>query len=1641
MNTDSHDIEKDAQEQKAAAAEEGKSPVSEEMPEESQEPKKKKHLIKPRWLRILLKTFMWVIIAVLLIPVALYIPPVQRFAVNTASHFVEKSTGMKIGIGFFRLGFPLDVHLEDVYVVEASKDTMVKAAEVVADVKLLPLLRLDVQLKKLQLRDGYYRMMAPDSSMLLKVNAGLLEVDDRSSADIGKMEILLNKAKIRDGRLSLYMDVWKKKQTPEDTASATTPILIKANDLQLENFEFGMSMLPTIDTLNLAVKSVKLKKGVVDLGKNLVKWELAAVSGGNAKYITPTAEWVKAHPAPPSLPSTGPPMRIMGDSIAVDSLSMLYATKGVKPMPGFDAAYIAVNDIRLGLKNFYNESSTVRLPITRLMAKERSGLQITSGRGTIGVDSVGLSLDKLNVNTLYSRLNATAKVPFAVMALDEEEQLEAVAEGRIGLADIDAFMPALKEYTKHIPARKPLDFNVKASGSLGDIAIETLNVSMPNVVAIKAKGSAKNAMHPENLIANLNFDGSLSDPHLVGEIIDTGGVKVPAFTIIGTADAHGSNYGADFDLHTTGGSLAAKGRVALTPENYSANLRAMGINVAEILPELGIGRVSADVTANGRGFNPLSGHAVTEALIDVHEIEYNKQTLRGIHANASLTGAGDFILAASSVNPGLDFDIDGNGTILPDDYTFDLRARMRDINLQTYGLTDTLCCGSGDIAIRGTASPDKWLYNVDADISNFDWNLPDTYIHLPAGAQAELRADQFNTSLRLNSLMTKLDFTAESGMENLVDALTKVSSMVSRQIADKSVAVDSISSLLPSFTLDASASGKGLLSQFLQPQDMRIDTVFAKIAKDSIIRGSLNALNFNSPSISLDTMRLNFNERGNLLDYRAHLGNRPGTLDEFATVNLNGYLGQNRVSAFLTQNNIKGEQGYKIGLTAALMDSVVTAHITPLKSTIAYLPWTFNNDNFVDYNLHNKHVEANLNARSAESSVLLKTQPNTMGQEELYAKIDNVHIEDFLNMWALGPQMKGSLNADMHITYVDQRFEGKGDVSLNDFIYEKTRVGDFDLDLDAGYGFNGSTDVRAALKINGEPAIAAYANLRSGDQGMEPDSIGVSLTQFPLKVANPFLGNMLVLGGHVNGDMRMDGSFTAPILNGQIQFDSVTARIPMADATLRFEKDPLVVKDNVVTIENFAVYGANDNPITLEGTVNARKFSDILFDLHLNANNFQLINSNRRSKGDLYGKIFLTMNASVEGPMRRLNVDGNVNVLGTTDATYKLDIAPAEMTARNNDDVVRFVNFNDTTQTAEADSIVESPLNMRINANLTISPGTKVQVLLSSNGTDKVQLQPTANLNYFQNYMGDMKVTGTLTLGEGYARYNIPVMGEKMFTFDPTSTVTFNGNVTDPILNVTATDDMKVNVTSGNNSRLVNFLVSLHATQALSNLKVAFDLSTDDDLEIQNELQSMTPDQRQTQAMNMLLYGQYAGQNTKTAASKLDAGILYSFLESQLNQWAAKAIRGVDLTFGIDQYAKTSGGVTNTETSYSYQVSKSLFNNRFKIQVGGNYSTDVADDEIAQNLISDVSLEYVIKQTQNLNMAVRLFRHIGYESILEGEITEMGAGFVMKRRLGDLRSLFRFGRRKHKDSEPKDTSKTDAKAILTNDSTINREKK
>lgn len=1594
---------------------------------------RKHHLIRPWWIRVPLKILLWLLLIIVLIPILIYFPPVQSLLKDVACDMASKSTGMKIEAGYFRLRFPLDVELDDVLIIEAQGDTMVRARELLADVKLRPLFDKEIKLKGLRLREGYYRMVSADSSMIMRLQAGLLDVDGRSSFSLGDMNLNLHRARLRDADVQMYMDVWKKEQTPTDTTS--TPFKINATRLDLENVSFAMSMLPSIDTLRLQTNSLRLEEASIDLGTNEIKAKYLGADGGDFTYLTPTAAYIKSHPAPiDSVSTPGPPMTISADSIALNDFNVLYGIAGAHPQPGFDANYVSLSDVNISLKDFYNQSSTLRVPITRLMAKERCGLQILSGSGIFRIDSIGLNLQDIALRTANSQLTATASIPFALMELKPTAAMSADANGNVGLADLGLFMPSLKEYTNMVLPSRNLLLRLDAAGTLASLDIKQLQAELPQILELRAKGHVDNVLKPDKLKGALDFRGSLTAPQIAQRMIGMKDVTIPRFSIAGNAEIGGGNYAADFTLESSAGDLAAAGRVNMNAESYEANVNVMGLNVGHIMPSLGVGEVTAKLTAHGAGFNPTARGAATDIALDVAHADYGGHRYHGIRGTVGLHN-GIFDVDLSSQDSDAELTVVGSGSISPGNYSADVTAHVHHLDLQALGLSETMNNGSGDIYIKGTASPDKWLYNVELDAQSLEWNLPDNYIHLPAGVYATLQATSDNVDCHIESDEIALDFSSPNNLHSIVDKFSAAATAVEKQIADKSIDIEALQKYLPQFTLDLNASGQGVLRQFLHPQGLAIDTIYANIQNiDSLLSGNIGLRELETASMTLDTITLGLNQRGSLLDYAVHLGNRATNQPEFMLVDMSGYIGGNRLSAYLQQRNDKLQEGYRLGFTAALQDSTVTLHFTPLKATIAYLPWTFNLDNHVDYNILTRQVDANLQAMSNNSSILLQTERDENNETSVHLNLTNIRVQDFLSLAMNAPPVKATVDADMRVKYVGRAFSGEGRLDVHELEYDRQKVGDLALGFNADVGLDGNTRAEASLLLEEKSVLTVSGIIRADENQVNPNDFTATLTEFPLSLANAFLGkDVAALQGTLNGEMHLAGQFTEPLLNGNLTFKDAGVYLPMMASTLKIDTSPIDVVDNVITFRSFKVFGQNENPLELTGNVDARKFSDIKMNLNLDGQNFQLLNNDKRSRADLYGKLFLNLGATVAGSMSRLDINGNLTVLNTTDVFYTLNTANNALTQQQTSDVVKFVNFADTTQVSHADSIAPQ-MAMRIRAGLSINPGTRVTVNLSTNGTDKVQLQPSGTLNYFQNYMGDMRLNGQLLLGEGFARYSMPIIGEKMFSFQDGSFVQWNGPLMNPILHINAYDDMKVNVSDNGNARLVNFLVTLAVSNTLESPKVTFDLEAEGDMTIQNELQSMTAEQRSNQAMNLLLYGQYSGPNTKTlGANNLAESAVYSFLTSKLNSWAANNIRGVDLSFGVDQYEQTIGGENSSTTSYSYQVSKSLFNNRFKIVVGGNYSTDAsADENFAQNLLSNVSFEYLLKQTNSLTMLVKLFRHNDYESILEGEVSETGVGFVMRRRMDNLKRFFRvrWGKRKTPAIEAADSIPADT---LTNE--------
>lgn len=1566
-------------------------------------------------LRAVLCVITGIVLLILIIPVLLYIPAVQDFVKDIALKEVRKSTGMDISIGYLRLKFPLNVQLHDVTVIEATGDTMACVGTAGVDVKFLPLLRGDIDVTGTQLSEVRYNLGTPDSAIYLTAYVRNFDAEG-ANMNFSKGVIDVEKATLDGGAVKLVL---KDTVTPEKTdTAASKPLRIHAGEITLKNIAYTMSMLPVIDSLRAEIPMAKLIDGSVDMSVNKIYAQMLSVDSISATYLTPSAEFL-AHYKPretskADTTATSAPWTITADSLRLTAKNALYAMRGAAPLPGLDVNYLQVKDVSIAVDSFYNKATEIRVPLRELSATERCGVQINA-HGTFAMDSAAMRAEGFEISTLFSKIGVDAMMGMGNMTTDPNVPMWVKAKGNIGFTDIEQILPSTRTTLRDVPRSNGLQLAADINGTASRLNVNNVEVALPHYVMLKANGAVEYPMDPKKIGGDVKLHGKLTNANFIKSIaLDDAtakNVNIPNMTLAG--NIHYSPTGASGNLTaaTGNGKMAFDGKWQKRSEGYRANLTLNSFPVQDFMPSLGVSNVSATINVDGHGYNPVVPTTVVHANAMISGVEYNGKHLTNTQLEATLAN-GEVEGSLDSHNPEADLTAEFSGTLAKNLYTWTVNGDVRHINLQALGMSQTPLYGSMLIDTKGSFVPTNMGIDADVAINHLDWVMDENRLVADEILLNLLTGDSTShATLKTGDLTATV--TAYAGLDSTITKLASITAVIDSAVTKRNVDVRALQRAIPPMDASISMGQNNLAATYLASSGITWRNASMTLHNDSLLSMHAKTLGLATSSMKTDTIAVDALQHGKYLVYTISMNNRPGTFDDFAHVNLRGYLADDKASFLVHQRNIQNKEGFFIGLNAAMSDSVARISFIPHKPMIGYKQWSLNSNNFVSYNFYNHHIDADLMLDNATSSLHLYTEQasdttNLGAQNDVVLQLKNIQIQDWLTISPFAPPMKGNVGADMRFNWNSNELTGHGMVYLTDFYYGREKVGDFNVDLSLFNDKSGLLRADASLMVDSIKVITARGVLNDST-ATSPFMLDFSMIHFPLRIVNPFLPKgTATLSGMLNGEMDITGSMTKPILNGYLDFDSTAVKLAMTGMSYKFSEEKIPVDSSVVRFNNFTISGLNDNPLYVNGSVDARAITNPQINLQLNAKDMQLVNSNRPRGADIYGKAFIDLDANVTGNMNLLRVNANLNLLPGTNVTYVVSSAgQSSLTSKSTGNMVTFVQFSDTARVVSPDTIPSSAMAMFLDANLILSAGSTINVDLSPDGKNKASLQPEGNLTYSLTPMStDGRLTGRINIDKGFVRYTPPFMSEKNFTFQEGSYVSFSGDILNPTLNIVATDDMKANVTQeGQNSRLVNFIVSVSVTNTLENMDVAFDLSTNDDLTIQNELQGMSPEQRANQAMNMLLYNVYTGPGTKANAS-LSGNPLYSFLTSQLNSWAANNIKGVDISFGIDQYDKTTDGMTSTATSYSYKVSKTLFNDRFKIVVGGNYSTDSDQDEnLAENLVNDVAVEYMLNRSGS--MYVRVFRHVGYESILEGEVTQTGVGFVMKRKINRLSDIFR----------------------------------
>ena len=1552
------------------------------------------------------------------LPFAMYIPWVQNKAADMAAEYASEKTGMDISVGDVRVKFPLDITATDVQVIDQNGDTLFKADEVKADVKAKPLLDKKVEVDKASLKGAKSQIKTEDGSMDVDVDLDEANLDG-AKVDLNNNTVDLNNAALKGGKANMSYKPEKKKNDPKKEPSK--PWKVNAGKVTADDVDFKMDMKPTVDNLDAHVGHAEAKNVKVDTGEQTVDVGELNVDEADVNYEHPSEkaakQYRKDHPMPKNQDSGGDdkPWKVKADKVRVNNSKGRYAQTGKKPnKPGttLDPDNIEVKDVNAEIDDFEYDGENLKVPVKHLSGKERSGLQVKDASGTVNKNKNGLDINNGHVKTKGSDIKMDAHVDQNMLDGKPNGKATIDTDSKIDLNEVEKLVPDARKALKDIPHNKPVRIKAKASGNDKRVDVHSLDADVPGVGRIKGKGTIYNPTDMDRMKADLDTEVDLRDPSVLNKMLGLDDVKLPPMKMSGKINKEGCRWVArNLRISTGGGSMHGNGYFDQCNENYDVDATFNNFPVKSFLPNYDVKNLTASVKAKGHGFDFTDcGSTWTDATVNLGGVRYNGTHYGNIKAHGKLRG-GYADVYATGHGKGNDFDADAHGTICDDHYVFTADGDLRDVDLKRLGMYDGICNGSTRLHANGDINLRTRHWDADLTLNDIDWQL-DSSLLVADDAYAQLHSTPHITCITVENESNYAHLNAPSHITELIEDFQNTAQEVQRQMNDRWIDIERLKEPMPWFDFDMHMGTDGIVQRYLQQHEIDFRDVSCEMSRDTtlFLDGRAHGISYGENNI--DTVTIHANELNNkYLAFNAHMGNRPSTWDEYAQVDVEGGIRGQAIDFLLHQQNIKGETGYRLGCNAHLTDDELALRLFGKDPVIGYRNWEFNADNFVNVDLRSRMIDANLMLYSDSSSVELATVrlPGDSA-ENVLLNINNLHLDEWTRIVPMLDKTSGTVNAIVDINWDGTNADGDGTINIKDFVYNGKEEGD--VTLNANFDFDpalATTRMTADLILDGQNAITLQGTFNDATAAT-PLNMEASFTRFPLSRANAFIpGNYIWLDGYALGTMTIDGTTDNPHIHGYLTADSATVNLPRYGSSLKLSTDAIPIQDNVITFNNYKLMGYNRSPVTINGTVDLRDLDNMIIDLSAKGREVQFMNSTQDEVTQIFGKGLADIDATVKGRGDVMTVRADAKLLTGSNITYVMKNDISQLSSTVDENMVTFTDFNNT---GTGQTILVTGKGSSANSiivNLDVEKGAKINAFLSEDGQNRATIDGTGRLKYSLDFAGRDKLNGSYVIENGNLRYTPPLISQKNFDIMNGSSITWTGDMFNPQLDLKGIDRHKASVIdeSSNKSYPATFVIDANVGGSLNVIDLTFDLECESDVAVSNELQTMSDNQRSQKAIELLLTNTYyLGANSALGniSSQTATTPLFSFLQSKLNAWAAQTLPGIDLSFGINQY---EGGQTGTRTSYSYRLAKSLFNDRFKIVVGGEYSTEAEEDEnVAQNLFNDVSLEYYLNDAGSRYL--KLFRQYDYKYVMEDKVVETGVAYVLKRKLTNLKNFFTF---------------------------------
>ena len=570
--------------------------------------------------------------------------------------------------------------------------------------------------------------------------------------------------------------------------------------------------------------------------------------------------------------------------------------------------------------------------------------------------------------------------------------------------------------------------------------------------------------------------------------------------------------------------------------------------------------------------------------------------------------------------------------------------------------------------------------------------------------------------------------------------------------------------------------------------------------------------------------------------------------------------------------------------------------------------------------------------------------------------------------------------------------------------------------------------------LNDEKAVSLYCDLHQrnglitnidGTIDIDNDSLYLAFNanranvEFMQPFMKAFAGDVR---GEVSGNAVLSGNFSTIDLEGDVHADSLAMKIDYTNVYYYCINQDIHIVPGYIAINNVALTDRDGHPAKLNGYLKHDAFHDPVFNFTITDTHDLLIyDTNPKINEKWYGTVYGNGAAVISGEPGVVKINVNMESAQNTKFTFVLtDTKEANeynfITFRDRDVLNKPVEQQPEMAVDTIPDIVkeltrriekqnqDNPSSYYIDLQADITPEAQLNLIMDPVGGDRIKAYGTGNLRL--NYNSDtqaFEMFGKYTLERGNYNFTLQEIIRKDFAIDDGSSISFNGDPFNAMLNIKAHYALNANIRDLDESfasdRDINRTnVPVHAMLNVNGELTHPDISFDLDFptltsETIAKVKSVisTDDMMNRQiiyllALNRFYTPDYMGNNSN---GNEFSSVASSTLSSQLGNMLGK----ISENWSITPYVRSERG-DFSDVEVDLALSSQLLNNR--LLLNGNFGyRDNTYNTRNSNFIGDFDLEYLLNRRGSIRL--KAYNHFNDQNLyVRNAMTTQGVGVVFK---------------------------------------------